>query len=56
MLPKEEWRMCVDFPGYEVSSIGRVRKVEAAHAYDRAAFAAWGEYAFLNFPIKEATE
>jgi hypothetical protein len=27
MTPQEEWRACTDFPGYEVSSIGGVRRV-----------------------------
>jgi hypothetical protein len=41
--------------GWAYPSLGRfASEHEAARAYDNAAFAAWGEYAFLNFPIKEA--
>jgi hypothetical protein len=47
---RQRWYACIAVDG-RTKSLGRFTlERDAARAYDRAAFAAWGEYAFLNFP------
>ena len=45
------WFACIRLDG-KTKSLGYFANEDAAaRAYDRAAFAAWGQYAFLNFPL-----
>jgi hypothetical protein len=45
------WYACIRLNG-KTKSLGCFANEDAAaRAYDRAAFAAWGQYAFINFPF-----
>ena len=46
---------CIKIDRRTVAIGSFVDEIVAAKSYDRAAFAAWGEFAFLNFPTAEAS-
>lgn len=55
---RQKWFACIRVGG-KTKGLGRYdQEIDAARAYDEVAFAAWGEFAFLNFPgkFKEAAE
>jgi hypothetical protein len=48
------WFACIQIAGRTRSLGSFDDEISAARAYDRAAFAAWGQSAFLNFPDQSA--
>ena len=46
-MPRERWRACVDFPGYQVSSRGRVRRIaHVPHAKPPGILKPWNDHGY----------